>query len=159
MFWSFPVKWWVWNLIKIDIWIYSKYLFFLKGERSFLLHIVAIRQLWKIFWCLPCRNEFIRTFCSRPFVSDKIIMMNLVCGSSLWEEGYRYDEMDCGYKTVYSRTKMRCYVYILWPVENDECKILVFLTIKNLIRMVHYNFLDFVCALIHWSAYLCKREK
>jgi hypothetical protein len=31
----------------------------------------------EIFWCLLCRNEFIRTYCSRTFVSDKIIIMNL----------------------------------------------------------------------------------
>lgn len=34
MFWSFPMKRWVWNLIKIHIQFYRKCLFFLKGDRS-----------------------------------------------------------------------------------------------------------------------------
>ena len=33
----------------------------------------------EIFWGLLYRNEF-RTYCSRHFVSDKIIMMNLDVG-------------------------------------------------------------------------------
>lgn len=73
----------------------------------------------EIFWVLLCRSEFIRTYCSRHFVSDKIIMMNQDVGPAFEQKDT--DMIEWNVVTKLCIVETRCVMIIfcdLWKMKN-----------------------------------------